>query len=64
MFSPYEYTWTTPGPAFLMIGSFVAVFMTVVGAVYITYPDRKAYPREFEDGLERELGGSGAVRVS
>lgn len=28
------------------------------------YPDRPSYPREFEGGLERELGGSGGIRVT
>lgn len=63
MFSPHEYTWTTTGPALLMIGAFIAVFLGVSGVVYLNYPDRPAYPREFEGGLERELGGPGAVRV-
>jgi hypothetical protein len=47
-----------------MVGSFIAVFLGVSGLVYLNYPDRVAYPREFENGLERELGGPGAVRVS
>ncbi|KAF4509294.1 hypothetical protein G6O67_005563 [Ophiocordyceps sinensis] len=63
MFSPHEYTWTTTGPALLMIGAFIAVFLGVSGVVYLNYPDRPAYPREFEGGLERELGGPGAVRA-
>lgn len=64
MFSPWEYTWTTTGPAVLMFGTFVATALSIVGLVYINYPDKVSYPREFENGLERELGGSGAVRVS
>lgn len=47
-----------------MMGSFVAVFLGVSGLVYLKYPDQPTYPREFENGLERELGGPGAVRVS
>lgn len=64
MFSPYDYTWTTSGPAFIMLGTFTACFLSVVGLVYLTYPDMPVYPREFEGGLERELGGPGATRVS
>lgn len=64
MFSPYEYTWTTTGPGLVMIGTFVATFLAVVGSVYATYPEKPAFPREFEDGLQRELGGANAVRVS
>ncbi|KAF7561416.1 hypothetical protein G7046_g2725 [Stylonectria norvegica] len=63
IFSPWEYTWTTTGPGLIMVGTFVAVFMTVTGLVYLNYPDRPAYPREFEGGLERELGGIGARRA-
>lgn len=64
IFSPYEYTWASTGKAVLLFSSFAATLLAGVGIVYYTYPDLKAYPREFEDGLERELGGSGALRVS
>ena len=30
----------------------------------MTYPDKPSAPREFEEGLERELGGPGALRAS
>jgi hypothetical protein len=30
----------------------------------MTYPDKPSAPREFEGGLENELGGPNAVRVS
>ena len=65
MFSPFEYTWVgSTGKATLLIGCFVATICTGVTVVYFSYPDLKSYPREFEGGLERELGGSGAWRVS
>lgn len=63
IFSPWEYTWTTTRPGLIMVGSFLAVFFSVTGLVYLNYPDTVAFPREFEGGLERELGGTGAVRV-
>ncbi|EMT60919.1 NADH dehydrogenase (ubiquinone) 1 beta subcomplex 8 [Fusarium oxysporum f. sp. radicis-lycopersici 26381] len=63
IFSPWEYTWTTTGPGAVMVGTFIAVFLSVTGVVYLNYPDRPAYPREFEGGLERELGGPGATRA-
>ncbi|KAL5092451.1 hypothetical protein Trisim1_001704 [Trichoderma cf. simile WF8] len=63
IFSPWEYTWTTTGPGLIMVGTFIAVFLGVSGVVYLNYPDRVAFPREFENGLERELGGPGAVRA-
>ena len=47
-----------------MIGVFVATTLGLIGIVGKVYPDKKAYPREFENGIERELGGPGAVRVS
>ncbi|KAK2072613.1 hypothetical protein P8C59_006955 [Phyllachora maydis] len=63
MFSLYEYTWVTPGKAWLQIGTFVAVFLSVCYVSKLTYQDRVSYPREFEGGLEKELGGRGAVRA-
>lgn len=38
--------------------------LSLCGVVAMTYPDTPAAPREFEGGLERELGGPNAVRVS
>ncbi|KAG6312609.1 hypothetical protein E4U44_003187 [Claviceps purpurea] len=63
MFSPWEYTWTTPRQAFLLLGVFFSSIVGIYGAASLFYPDRPSYPREFEGGLERELGGPGAVRV-
>ena len=64
MFTPYEYTWVGTGKGLLQIGTFVVAFLSVCLAVRATYPDMVAYPREFEGGLEKELGGRGALRVS
>lgn len=64
MFSTYEYTWITAGKGLMQLGIAVGVFLTLCYAVKLTYPDRVSYPREFEDGLERELGGRGAMRAS
>ena len=64
MFSPYEYTWVGTGKGLFQIGCFVAVFLSVCYGVKLTYPDRPSYPREFEGGLEKELGGAGAIRAS
>ncbi|KAH6847203.1 NADH dehydrogenase-like protein [Chaetomium sp. MPI-CAGE-AT-0009] len=63
MFSPWEYTWIGTGKGLFQIGVFVAVFLSVCYGVKLTYSDRRSYPREFEGGLERELGGAGALRV-
>ncbi len=56
MFSLYEYTWTTTGKGLVQVGIFVLSFLGICAAVKLTYPDMIAYPREFEDGLERENG--------
>jgi len=64
MFSPYEYTWVSAGKGALQIGAFVVTFLSVLYAVKLSYPDMPAVPREFEGGLEKELGGAGALRVS
>ncbi|KAK2024580.1 NADH:ubiquinone oxidoreductase 20.1kD subunit [Colletotrichum zoysiae] len=63
MFSPYEYNWTTTGKGLLQIGAFIVAFLGVCGVVAANYPDKPSYPREFPDGLERELGGASAVRA-
>ncbi|CAK7226494.1 hypothetical protein SCUCBS95973_006218 [Sporothrix curviconia] len=63
MFTPYEYTWTTTGKGLVQIGAFISAFLSVCYAVKVTYPDRVTVPREFEGGLEKELGGPGAVRA-
>lgn len=64
MFSTYEYTWVGTGKGLFQIGCFVAVFLSVCYAAKLTYPDRPSYPREYEGGLERELGGAGGIRAS
>ncbi|KAI1125922.1 hypothetical protein F5Y10DRAFT_245922 [Nemania abortiva] len=63
MFSPYEYTWVNSRTAFMQIGAFIATFVGVCWVVGRLYPDKQSFPREFEGGLERELGGPGAVRA-
>lgn len=63
MFTPYVYTWVSPKKGLVQIGVFIATFLSVVYAVKLTYPDRPMYPREFEGGLDRELGGRGATLV-
>jgi NADH dehydrogenase (ubiquinone) 1 beta subcomplex subunit 8 len=64
MFSPEEYTHTKPGKGLFQIGCFVAAVLALCGVVSMTYPDKPSAPREFEGGLERELGGPRALRVS
>jgi len=64
IFSTYEYTWITPGKGLMQIGIFCTLFAGLLYVVKLTYPDRASYPREFEGGLERELGGAGGIRAS
>lgn len=64
MFTPYEYTWVSPQKGLVQIATFIATFLSLCYAIKLTYPDRPSYPREFEGGLLRELGGAGAVKVS
>lgn len=61
--SPHEYTWTTMDKAWKQSASAVIAFFAVIGVVYMLYPDRPSYPKEYEGGLERELGGPGALRA-
>ena len=63
MFSPEEYTHVKPATGFFQLGVFIATTFAFMGVVYQFYPDKQSAPREFEGGLERELGGPGAVRV-
>ncbi|KAF4635188.1 hypothetical protein G7Y89_g2914 [Cudoniella acicularis] len=61
MFSPEEYTHVKPGKGLFQLGCFVAAVFTLCGVVGVYYPDKPSAPREFEGGLEKELGGPNAV---
>lgn len=63
MFTPYEYTWISPAKGAAQIGAFILTVFGLCWAVGQVYPDKQSFPREFEGGLERELGGPGAMRV-
>ena len=64
LFAPEDYNFYTSPQCFALIGCAVATFLSVFGVVYIFYPDMPAVKRGFEDGLDRELGGKGALLVS
>lgn len=64
MFSPEEYTHFKPGFGAFCLGVFVAAFLSLVGVVKVFYPDTPAVKRGFEGGLDRELGGKGALLVN
>ena len=61
MFSPEDYNFYTPAQSFGLIGCFIASFLGVIGIVKAFYPDKVAVDRGFEGGLDRELGGEGAL---
>ena len=64
MFSPEVYTHFTPAKGAVLIGIFVATFLSVVAVVRVNYPDMPSVKRGYEGGLDRELGGEGTVIVS
>ena len=64
MFSTYDYTHVTARKAFFQLGCFVATVTGLCGVVSMLYEDKPSAPRTFPGGLDRELGGSGALLVS
>ncbi|OBT67641.1 hypothetical protein VE03_03822 [Pseudogymnoascus sp. 23342-1-I1] len=63
LFTPEEYTHTKPATAFFQIGCFITAVFGLCGVVYVLYPDKQSYPKEYEGGLEKELGGPGVTRA-
>jgi len=47
-----------------MWGAFISTVLGLSYTVGMLYPDRPSAAKEYEGGLEKELGGPGAVRVS
>ena len=64
VFSPEEHTHVTPRKGLFQIGCFVAAVFGLSGVVSLFYSDKPSVPRTFPDGLEKELGGPGALPVS
>ena len=62
--SLHDYDHFTPGWGGVLMGTFVAAVLGLCAVVYQVYPDKVSVPKEYEDGLEAELGGPRAVRVS
>ncbi|KAG8533710.1 uncharacterized protein KY384_001451 [Bacidia gigantensis] len=61
MFSPEDYNFYTAPQTFGLLGCFVATFVGACMVVKRFYPDKVAVDRGYEGGLDRELGGPGAV---
>lgn len=64
MFAPEEYNFYTIPQCFALVGVAIGTFLTFWGVVYMYYPDRPTVDRGYEGGLDRELGGHGALIVS
>lgn len=63
-FSTESYTHFKAPKAFFLLGCSIVTVFAFSGVVSFFYPDKPSAPRTFEDGLETELGGANAVRVS
>jgi len=61
MFAPEQYNFYTSPQCFALLGCAVGAFLTAFGVVYLNYPDMPAVKRGYEGGLDRELGGKGAL---
>lgn len=64
IFSPEEYTHFKANWGWVLFGSFWAVFGSFAAVTYYLRPDKPSAPRTFPNGLEKELGGPDALRVS
>jgi NADH dehydrogenase (ubiquinone) 1 beta subcomplex subunit 8 len=62
--SLHDYDHFTPGWGAVLLGTFVATVLGLCGVVSLVYPDKISVPKSYEGGLEAELGGPKAVRVS
>ncbi|THW82932.1 hypothetical protein D6D15_09916 [Aureobasidium pullulans] len=61
IFSTEPYTHFQPGHGAVLLGTFIASVFVLMGVVRQYYPDKASVPRTFPGGLDRELGGAGAV---
>jgi NADH dehydrogenase (ubiquinone) 1 beta subcomplex subunit 8 len=64
MFSLHEYTHMSPARALLLWGGFISAILGLSYVIKQYYPDKPSAPKEYPDGLETELGGPHALRVS
>ncbi|KAF2638425.1 hypothetical protein P280DRAFT_405197 [Massarina eburnea CBS 473.64] len=60
----HDYNHFTPSWGFVLLGSFIATAFGLCGVMSLVYPDKVSVPKQYEGGLEAELGGPRAVRVS
>jgi NADH dehydrogenase (ubiquinone) 1 beta subcomplex subunit 8 len=62
--SLHDYDHFTPGWGAVLMGGFIVSVLGLCGVVSLYYPDKISVPKTYEGGLEAELGGPRAVRVS
>jgi len=63
VFSLEEYTHMSPARGLVLWAGFISCVLGLSYAVSLYYPDRPSAPKEYADGLDKELGGKGAVRA-
>ncbi|RMZ87667.1 hypothetical protein DV736_g5106, partial [Chaetothyriales sp. CBS 134916] len=63
VFSLHDYTHMTPARALLCWTVFIGAVTGLYYTVKTNLPDKPSYPKEYEGGLDRELGGAGSVRA-
>ncbi|KIV80773.1 hypothetical protein PV11_08251 [Exophiala sideris] len=63
VFALEDYRHMTTSRGLLMWAGFISVVLSLSYAVASTYPGKPSAPKEYEAGLDRELGGAGAVRA-
>ena len=63
VFSLHDYTHMSPAKVFACWGVFIATVTGLYYTVKANFPGRPSYPKEYEGGLEKEMGGAGAVRA-
>ncbi|KAK5007760.1 hypothetical protein LTR60_005630, partial [Cryomyces antarcticus] len=61
VFSTDTYSHFTPGWGAVLLGTFVASVFGLCAIIRPFYPDKPSVPRTFPGGLDRELGGKGAM---
>jgi hypothetical protein len=62
--SLHDYDHFTPGWGGVLLGTFCVAVAGLCWGVSHIYPDKISVPKTYEGGLEAELGGPAAVRVS
>ncbi|KAF2707232.1 hypothetical protein K504DRAFT_470436 [Pleomassaria siparia CBS 279.74] len=62
--SLHDYDHFTPGWGGVLLGTFLASVLGMCAVVSFIHPDKVSVPKQYEDGLEAELGGPRTVRAA